>query len=94
MLYAYIETNGSISVKLKKEAEPATLKDLAIPCKEDALPCLVVSDGKIVKRDLDLCNMTAEKIDKILKKKGLKVSDIFIMTADKQGNTLIVRKDN
>lgn len=94
VLYAYIETNGSVSVKLKKEAEPATLKDLAIPCKEDALPCLVVSDGKIVKRDLDLCNMTAEKIDKILKKKGLKVSDIFIMTADKQGNTLIVRKDN
>lgn len=94
VLYAYIETNGSVSVKLKKEAEPATLKDLAIPCKEDALPCLVVSDGKIVKRDLNLCNMTAEKIDKILKKKGLKVSDIFIMTADKQGNTLIVRKDN
>ncbi len=94
VLYAYIETNGSVSVKLKKEAEPATLKDLAIPCKEDALPCLVVSDGKIVKRDLNLCNMTAEKIDKILKKKGLKVSDVFIMTADKQGNTLIVRKDN
>lgn len=90
--YAYIETNGSVSVKLKKEAEPATLKDLAIPCKEDALQCLVVSDGKIIKRDLTLCGMTEEKIDKILKKKNLKVKDIFLMTADKQGNTNIIRK--
>ena len=92
VLYAYIETNGSVSIKLKKEAEPATIKDLAIPCEEDALPCLVVSDGKIVKRELSICNMTAEKIDKILKKKGMKVSEVFIMTADNRGNTHIVRK--
>ena len=94
VLYAYIETNGSVSVKLKKDAETVTLRDLAIPCKDDALPCLVVSDGKIIKRDLTLCNMTAERIDKILKKKDLEVSDIFIMTADKYGNTNIIRKDN
>ena len=92
VLYAYIETNGSVSVKLKKEAESVTVRDLAIDYKEDALPCLVVSDGKIIKKDLTLCNMTAEKIDKILKKKGLTVSDVFIMTADNQGNTYIVRK--
>ena len=92
VLYAYIETNGSVSVKLKKEYEPATLKDLAIPCKEDALPCLVVSDGKLIKRELPLCNMSAEKIDKILKKQNLKIKDVFLMTADKQGNTNIIRK--
>ena len=92
VLYAYIETNGSVSVKLKKEAESVTVRDLAITCKEDALPCLVVSDGKIIKKDLTLCNMTAEKIDKILKKKGMTVSDVFIMTADNQENTYIVRK--
>ena len=90
--YAYIETNGSVSIKLKKEAEAATVKDLAIPYKEDALQCLVVSDGKIIKRDLSLCNMTAEKIDKILKKENLKAKDVFLMTADKQGNTNIIRK--
>ena len=92
VLYAYIETNGSVSVKLKKEAESVTVRDLAITCKEDTLPCLVVSDGKIIKKDLTLCNMTVEKIDKILKKKGMTVSDVFIMTADNQENTYIVRK--
>ena len=93
VLYAYIETNGSVSVKMKKEAETATLRDLAIPCSDDALPCLVISDGKIIERDFSLCNMTTERIDKILRKKNLKVSDVFLMTADKQGNTYIVRKE-
>ena len=67
--YAYIETNGSVSVKLKKEAEPVTPKDLNVPCRENALPCLVISDGKIIKRDFDLCSMTQEKLQKILNKR-------------------------
>lgn len=90
--YAYIETNGSISVMLKKEAEPATVKDMRLPYVENALPCLVISDGKIVTRDFELCSMTQEKLEKILKKKNLTVSEVFLMTADKQGNTYTVRK--
>ena len=90
--YAYIETNGSVSVKLKKEAEPVTAKDLNVPCRENTLPCLVISDGKIIKRDFDLCSMTQEKLQKILKKNNLTVSEVFLMTADKQGNNYIVRK--
>ena len=45
VLYAYIETNGSVSVKLKKEAESVTVRDLAIDYKEDALPCLGLKIG-------------------------------------------------
>lgn len=90
--YAYIETNGSISIKLKKEAEPVTPKDLEVPCRENTLPCLVISDGKIIERDFELCSMTEEKLQKILKKKNLTASEIFLMTADKQGNTYTVRK--
>lgn len=94
VLYAYIETNGSVSVKLKKKADYVTAQDLDMNISDDALPCLVVSDGKVIKRDFALCNMTAEKLDKILSKKNIEVSEIFLMTADKQGNTYIVRKEN
>lgn len=90
--YAYIETNGSVSIKLKKEAEPVTPKDLGVPCRENALPCLVISDGKIIEDDFELCSMTKEKLLKILKKNNLTVSEVFMMTADKQGNTYTVRK--
>ena len=47
---------------------------------------------EIIKRDFALCGMTTERIDKILKKKNLSVRDVFLMTADKHGNTNIVRK--
>ena len=90
--YAYIETNGSVSVRLKKEAEPLTAKDLNVHCRENALPCLVISDGKIIKRDFELCSMTEEKLQKILRKKGLTVNEVFLMTADKQGNIYTVKK--
>lgn len=90
--YAYIETNGSVSVKLKKEAEPVTPKDLEVPCRENALPCIVISDGEIIERDFELCSMTRENLEKILKKKNLRAAEIFLMTADRQGNTYTVRK--
>ena len=91
--YAYIETNGSVSVKLKKKADYITAEDMGINYSEHTLPCLVKSDGKIVDRDFHLCNMTNEKLMKILKKSNLQVSGVFLMTADAGGNTNIVRKD-
>ena len=90
--YAYIETNGSVSVRLKKSDEPVTPKDLNVPCRENSLPCLVISDGKVINRDFSLCGMTPEKLDKILKKNNLTVSEVFLMTADSQGNIYTVRK--
>ena len=38
--------------------------------------------------------MTEEKLKKILKKKNLEASEVFLMTADKQGNTYTVIKEN
>ena len=90
--YAYIETNGSVSVRLKKSDEPVTPKDLNVPCRENSLPCLVISDGKVINRDFSLCGMTPEKLDKILNKNNLTVSEVFLMTADSQGNIYTVRK--
>lgn len=92
--YAYIETNGSVSIKLKKKADYLTSEDMNIECTESTLPCLVISDGKVITRDFPLCNMTKEKIEKLLKKSNLSVTDVFIMTADSSGNTNIIRKDN
>lgn len=92
--YAYIETNGSISLQLKKEFQPLCVSDIKPTPKESFLPCLIISDGKIIRRDFSLCNMTDEKLGKLLKSKKLKAEDIFIMTADKKGNTFIVRKDD
>ena len=77
--FAYVETNGSLSVLLKNdENEPSEL------------PCLVISDGKIVSREFEICGLTEEKLIKILSKKNLAPKDILLMTYSKDGHTNIV----
>lgn len=91
--YAYVETNGSLSVMLKDGSKPVTRRDLKLPVESTPLPCLVISDGKIIDKDFSLCSMTEEKLEKILKKNNVRAEDIFIMTADKSGNYNIIRKE-
>lgn len=82
--YAYVETNGSLSVLLKDdEAEPKQL------------PCLVISDGKIVDREFDICGLSKEKLLRLLEKNGLRPSDVLMMTysADKKAQIVLKKED-
>ena len=92
--YAYVETNGAVSVMLKSDLTTVTAKDLGIKKEEAALPCLVVSDGKIVEREFDLCKMNKQKLMSILDEKKLKLTDVLLMTADSTGKTTVVLKES
>ncbi len=79
--FAYVETNGSLSVLLKEEEnEPKQL------------PCLVVSDGKIVEREFSVCGLTKEKLLLFLKNKHIEPKDVLLMTYSKDGKASIVLK--
>ena len=91
--YAYVETNGSLSVMLKDSSKPVTKGDLKLPAEGTPLPCLVISDGTVIEKDFGLCAMTKEKLEKILKKKNLRAEDVFIMTADSGGSYNIISKE-
>ncbi|MBQ8503611.1 MAG: DUF421 domain-containing protein [Clostridia bacterium] len=88
--FAYVETNGAVSVKLKKDCRPPTNND--DKTEDGLLPCLIISNGKIVKHEFDLCNMTEAKLQKILKQKKLNEKDILLMTADCKDHYYIVKK--
>lgn len=90
--FAYIETNGGISVKLKKDYSPPTKSDEN--SQDGTLPCLIISDGKIIDRDFSYCNMTRDKLFSTLKKMGYKPKDILLMTADCIGNFNVIRKQD
>lgn len=92
--YAYIETNGSLSIMLKDDCNPVTYGDLKLPKKITTLPCLIISDGKIIEKDFDLCSMTREKLERALRRMDIDAEDIFIMTADKNGNVNIIKKED
>ncbi len=91
--YAYVETNGSLSVELKDNEQPVTPKNLKLPESTAPLTCLVISDGKIRDKDFELCSMTQEKIENALKKANLKPEEVFIMTADRNGKFNIIKKE-
>lgn len=91
--YAYIETNGSVSVELKPEFRTVTAQDMNIATSRNSIPCLVICDGKIIDREFDVCNMTTEKLRKILKKQNINEKDVLIMTVDSAGKTYIKLKE-
>lgn len=91
--FAYIETNGSISVLLKNKFRPVTIDDTDIKTAPAELPCLVISDGKIVRSQLDICGMTDKRMADIMKKEQTRIEDIMLMTAERGGKYYIVRKE-
>ncbi|MBQ1995998.1 MAG: DUF421 domain-containing protein [Clostridia bacterium] len=91
--YAYIETNGSISVELKPQHRTITPQDLSMATEKVSIPCLVICDGEIVDSEFDVCNMTREKLYKILDEKELSAKEILLMTVDSSGRSYIRLKE-
>lgn len=91
--YAVVETNGTISVMLKPQFEPVTREDLKLKAEDSGMPCAVIIDGHIIKTDFDTCNMTADKLKKIIKKDKINVENTLLMTIDKKGNKTVIGKE-
>ncbi len=88
--FAYVETNGAVSVKLKNDYKPPTKISRNTP--DGKLNCVVIGDGKILYREFKYCNMTKEKLDNILKKQSVNIADVLLMTADDSGNYKIIKR--
>lgn len=91
--YAIAETNGVLSVMKKPNEENVTRKDLNLPAPDDGMPCVVVSDGRIIKTDFSLCAMNEQKLKKTIKDKKTSPADILLMTATKSGKINIIKKE-
>ena len=91
--YAIVETNGMLSIMKKADCDFIRIKDMKLRKKENTLSVTVISDGKPAPGSLSICGMTKAQLDKILKKEKLRMQDVFIMTADKNGDYTIIRKD-
>ena len=90
--YAYVETNGQLSVKLKKPKEPVKAEDMKIKSDDRGIPFVIISDGRLITESLECCNMTKEELSEILKSRRLERKDILILAADKKGVTYIAEK--
>ncbi len=88
--FAVLEVNGNLSVLLKSSEQPATAADLNVKKDKALLPLPVISDGKIIKESLKAIDTDEGAVRKMLK--GDNVSDIFLMTMDRDGNHSIIKQ--
>lgn len=91
--YAVAETNGSLSVLLKAEKQAVTPDDMNIkPDGSDYLVPVIV-DGSIRRDGFAESGMTDKKLALLLKKKGLEVSGIYLLSASVSGKLNIIEKE-
>ncbi len=91
--YAIAETDGSLSVLLKPEKRNVTLQDMNIKGDDRGLPCVVVMDGKIIRSDFKDCGMNEMKLQKLIKKTGERLEDIFLLTVNKSGDYNLIKAE-
>ena len=90
--YAIVETTGSVSIMKKQGKDTPTREDLNIDADELDPPQVIVSDGEIMPTALKSLGYSEEFVRNTAKKSGLKINEIFIMTADKNGSVFIAKK--
>lgn len=92
--FAIIETNGQLSIMKKpsKQQVDAGMLGLSLPPQE--LETIIISDGEIAESSLSLCNLSKSWLKGVLKEKQLSLKDVFIMTADRNKNFNIIKKED
>lgn len=92
--YGVIEPDGTLSVILKPQQQPVTAEMLSLQPKDTGLPLVVVSDGRLVPRSLELLHLAPREIENRLRNRSIPLSDVFLMTLDDCGNCFIQRKED
>ncbi len=91
--YAIIETNGKLSILKKPESEPPDCKQLGIKPEGSGIETVVISDGEYAKHSMELCGTDEKRLSTELKKRNIKLEDVFIMTASKDGEYKIIKRE-
>ena len=90
--YAVVETTGAVSAMLKAEHQPLTPKTAAEPDQTVDPPQAIISDGDLIKTAENRLDLKESDILKELKRKHLEINEVFLCTADADGNLYIIPK--
>ncbi len=91
--FAVLEVNGDLSVLLKTEEMPVTVKDIEIQKESAGLPLPVITDGKLVDESLKALETDEKHITDLVAKNGLELNEVFLMMLDRFDNINLVKKN-
>lgn len=93
--YAILETNGQLSVLPYANQKPPTARDLKVSVEESGLPRVVVSDGRLLERNLQLLGRDRPWLDGQLKQRGCRdVADVFLLLVDETDAVYFAKKES
>ncbi|MBD1381949.1 DUF421 domain-containing protein [Metabacillus arenae] len=87
--FATLETNGDLSVFLKKEKQPVTREDLFGLYPPVKIPQTIILEGKWLKETLVGNGWTEEWLMSKLQRRNVKLKDIFLAQLDSEGELYI-----
>ncbi|MBQ6022143.1 MAG: DUF421 domain-containing protein [Clostridia bacterium] len=90
---AVAETNGKLSVLLKAENQPAKTKLFQKDCPEPGAPQVLIADGRVNPNALRTAHMDEKALRFLLSKERVEPGDVFLLTVDSVGKTVLVRKE-
>lgn len=91
--YAIVETNGKLSVLKKNDKQPPDASSLGVVVPDNGIEAVVVSDGEISDFSLSLCGLSKDWVDGVLNGQNININEVFIMTANKNKQYNIIRKE-
>lgn len=92
--YAILETSGQLTVLLKAEEQPLTAKQFGLTPKEQGIPTLIVSDGRLMAENLHHRGLDEKWLQKQLEHNHVRrVRDVFMLTVDEDNTVYFVKKE-
>lgn len=83
--FALMEADGDLSVLLKKEHHPVTLKDLQIKTVNERQPITVISDGVVMLEGLSKAGYSPEWLEQQLQKLEVQADHVYLAQVDGYG---------
>ncbi len=91
--YAILEPNGQISVILSSTARPATTQEQGLSIKEHGIMHLLITDGKINQKNLQMAGKDERWLEKYLKARKVEMRDVFVLLADDGGRVCLQTRE-
>ncbi len=92
--YAIVETNGKVNIYQKHDARTVTAEMLNLKMPSVNPPVVIISDGHLLDEGLASCSLSEKWLANILAQKQVRVSEVFLMTADSNGDYFLLPKEN
>jgi len=90
VLYAILQTNGTLTVIPRAPYAPLTAGDIGIEKEDASLPIMIIAKGKILKSNAEMSHITEQFLQKQLKKVNIKsIKDVVLATINQQGKMYI-----